>query len=199
MVVSNLHVRDAERGRSLLDYWPLISLVVVSALAAFAIAAGSGKVTMTSVMHAYMGVFLVFFALLKIFDLEGFMNGFAMYDLIAKRNSTWGYVYPFIELALGLAYLAFLWPTATYIATIIVFTFGAVGVVLALRRGLDIACPCMGNVLSVPLSTVTRCADGCDGDNASDEDLTRAWKACKKHGSELPRLPLRLGHLPDAD
>jgi hypothetical protein len=113
MAVSNLHVRDAQRGRSLSDYWPLISLVVVSALAAFAIAAGSGQVTMTSVMHAYMGVFLVFFALLKIFDLEGFMNGFAMYDLIAKRNSTWGYLYPFVELALGLAYLAFLWPTAT--------------------------------------------------------------------------------------
>ena len=90
MAVSNLHVRNAERGRSLSDYWPLISLVVVSALAAFAIAAGSGKVTMTSVMDAYMDVFLVFFALLKIFDLEGFMNGFAMYDLIAKRNSTWG-------------------------------------------------------------------------------------------------------------
>jgi hypothetical protein len=59
-------VRDAQRGPSLSDYWPLISLVVVSALAAFAIAAGSGQVTMTSVMHAYMGVFLVFFALLKI-------------------------------------------------------------------------------------------------------------------------------------
>jgi hypothetical protein len=65
----------------------------------------------------------------------------------------------FIELGLGLSYLAFLWPTATYVATILVFTFGAVGVVLALRRGLDIACPCMGNVLSVPLSTVTLTED----------------------------------------
>jgi hypothetical protein len=64
------------------------------------------------------------------------------------------------ELGLGLTYLACLWPTATYIATIVVFTFGAVGVVLALRRGLDIACPCMGNVLSVPLSTVTLTEDG---------------------------------------
>ena len=27
MAVPNLHVRDAERGRSLSDYWPLISLV----------------------------------------------------------------------------------------------------------------------------------------------------------------------------
>ena len=55
---------------------------------------------MTSVMHAYMGVFLV--SSPYCFDLEGFINGFAMYDLIAKRNSTWGYVYPFIELALVL-------------------------------------------------------------------------------------------------
>ena len=114
---------------------------------------------MTSVMHAYGGVFLVFFALLKIFNLKGFMNGFAMYDLIAMRNSAWGYLYPFIELALGLAYLAFFWPTATYVATIVVFTFGAIGVVLALRRGLDIACPCMGSVLTVPLSTVTLTED----------------------------------------
>lgn len=91
-------------------------------------------------------MFLVFFALLKIFNLQWFMNGFAMYDLIAMCNSAWGYLYPFIELALGLAYLAFLWPTATYIATMVVFTFGAIGVVLALRRGLDIACPCMGSV-----------------------------------------------------
>jgi hypothetical protein len=66
---------------------------------------------------------------------------------------------PSITVALGLAYLAFLWPTATYTATIIMFTFGVVGVVLALHRGLNIACPCMGNVLSVPLSTVTLTED----------------------------------------
>ena len=80
--------------------------------AALAIVAGSGQTTMRSFMHAYMGVFLIFFAVLKIFDLEGFKDGFAMYDLIAMLNSTWGYVYPFIELALGLGYLAFLWPPA---------------------------------------------------------------------------------------
>ena len=43
MAVWDGHVRDAERGRALSDYWPLISLVVVSALAAFAIAAGSER------------------------------------------------------------------------------------------------------------------------------------------------------------
>ena len=160
MPQAGVHVRQADRGRSLTDYWPLGSLIVVAALAALAIAAGSGQTTMRGFMHAYMGVFLIFFALLKVFDLEGFKDGFAMYDLIAIRNSAWGYVYPFIELALGLAYLAFLWPRSVYVATIIVFGFGAIGVILALRKGLDIACPCMGNVLAVPLSTVTLTEDG---------------------------------------
>ena len=38
-------------------------------------------------------------------------------------------------------------------------SIGAVGVVRALKRGLDINCPCMGSVLDVPLSTVTLTED----------------------------------------
>jgi hypothetical protein len=37
--------------------------------------------------------------------------------------------------------------------------FGALGVVSALRRGLDIECACMGTVLHVPLSTVALVED----------------------------------------
>jgi uncharacterized membrane protein YqgA involved in biofilm formation len=50
-------------------------------------------------------------------------------------------------------------PTATYLATIALFLFGAIGVIKAVREGLDIDCPCMGSVLSVPLSTVTLTED----------------------------------------
>lgn len=161
MAHAGVHVRQASRGKALADYWPLFALVIVSALAAFAISArtGIGNLTMTAFMHAYMGMFLTIFATLKLFDLRGFMDGFAMYDLAAKVDSRWGYVYPFVELALGLAYFAYIAPRATYIATIVVFAFGALGVVLALRKGLDIACPCMGNILKVPLSTVTLTED----------------------------------------
>ena len=63
-------------------------------------------------------------------------------------------IQPFIELALGLAYLAFWRPTFVYLATVIVLGFGALGVINALRRGLDVNCACMGNTLKVPLSTV---------------------------------------------
>ncbi|WP_205470509.1 MauE/DoxX family redox-associated membrane protein [Breoghania sp. L-A4] len=155
----SIHVREEGRGTALSDYWPLISLVGVAGLAAFAIGAGFGDLAMRPVMHAYMGMFLIIFALLKLFDLEGFKDGFHMYDLLAKKAEPYGYVYPFIELALGLAFLAFFMPTATYIITIAVFAFGAAGVFKALQEGVDIECPCMGNILSVPLSTVTLTED----------------------------------------
>lgn len=159
MSTNEIYVRHDGRGTSIGEYWPLFALTLGSALAGLAVASGFGALTMTHFMHAFMGVFLLIFALLKIFNLKGFKRGFVMYDLLAKRVRSYAFVYPFIELALGLAYLAFFMPAVTYVATIVVFTFGAAGVVMALRDGLDIDCPCMGSILSVPLSTVTLTED----------------------------------------
>jgi hypothetical protein len=106
-----------------------------------------------------MGFFLCQFALFKLINLSGFADGFQMYDLAAKKFRGYAYLYPFIELGLGLAYLSFSRPIATYLITIIVMGVGAVGVIGALRRGLDIRCACMGTALNVPLSTVTLSED----------------------------------------
>ncbi|MEM7699829.1 MAG: MauE/DoxX family redox-associated membrane protein, partial [Verrucomicrobiota bacterium] len=105
-------------------------------------------------MHDWMGLFLVVFAMLKLFDLPGFVRGFARYDLLAGKVRGYGFVYPFIELVLGLAFLAHWNPVVVYAATIIVFGFGAVGVFVALSRGLDANCACLGTSLNVPLSSV---------------------------------------------
>ena len=156
---SEIYVRQEGRGSSLSDYLPLFSLTAISALAGLAISSGGGEITMITFMHGFMGVFLVIFALLKIFNLKGFRRGFTMYDLLARRVRNYALVYPFIELGLGLSYLAYFQPVVTYWITIGVFAFGTLGVISALRRGLDIDCPCMGSILSVPLSTVTLTED----------------------------------------
>jgi hypothetical protein len=106
-----------------------------------------------------MGLFLCCFAMFKIFDLPGFADGFEMYDVVAKRTRAYAYLYPFIELALGLSYLAFFAPIATYLATLAVMGVSSAGVIRALQDDLDIHCPCMGSVLRVPLSTVTLSED----------------------------------------
>ena len=110
-------------------------------------------------MHNFMGLFLVVFAMLKLFDVKGFANGFALYDLLAHQRREWGYIYPFLELGLGLAFLARWEPMWVYAITAGLLAFGALGVLNALRRGLDVECACMGTVLHVPLSTVALVED----------------------------------------
>lgn len=110
-------------------------------------------------MHDFMGLFLVVFAMFKLFDVSAFADGFQMYDLLAKPCRPYALLYPWIELGLGLGYLARTPLPAVYAATILVLGFGAIGVIRALRRGLDVDCACMGSVLRVPLSTIALTED----------------------------------------
>ena len=140
--------------RSFRDYLPLIVIVLLTLLAAAANVASVGGWDGRLFMRQFMGLFLVVFAMFKLFDLSGFAEGFQMYDLIAKRARAYALTYPFIELAFGLAYLANVMPVATSMLLLIVMMIGATGVLWALKKGLDVACACLGTVLKVPLSTV---------------------------------------------
>jgi small basic protein len=142
------------------SYLPLLTLLAVSVLVAWVLWRSYGpEANPARAMHAFMGFFLVVFALLKLFDLRGFADGFQMYDLLAKHFRPYALLYPFLELALGLAYLAFWQPVTVYLATIVLLGFGALGVISALRKNLDVHCACMGTALKVPLSTVALVED----------------------------------------
>jgi hypothetical protein len=151
----NAKRRELGRGSQWQDYIPLIVIVALMLLAACAkqISYAAGWSWMNW-MHDFMGFFLVVFSMFKLFDLEGFADGFQMYDLLAKPVRAYAYLYPFIELALGLSYLAHWQPKLIYLITVIVMTLGALGVIRAMTKRLDIECACLGTVLSVPLSTV---------------------------------------------
>jgi hypothetical protein len=97
--------------------------------------------------------------MLKLFHPRDFAKGFQIYDLVAKKFSAYAYLYPFIELGLGLSYLSFAYPQITYLLTVLIMAIGAIGVIRALRKGLNVRCACMGTILDVPLSTVTLSED----------------------------------------
>lgn len=147
-------VRKDQRSRHLSDYLPLIVIIALAALAAAAQMNAHAPAGVHGWMTNFMGFFLVIFSMFKFFDLEGFADGFQMYDLAAKRVRAYAYVYPFLELGLGLGYLSGIYPAVIYSGTIVLMSFGAVGVLIALKKGLDVNCACMGSVLKVPLSTV---------------------------------------------
>ena len=138
-------------------YWPLFALILVALLAASALS--YSRPSFAAWVHYFMGFFFCQFAMLKLFQPSGFVEGFQKYDLIAKYVQAYAYVYPLIELGLGLAYLSFINPFLVYIVTVLVMGIGAIGVIRALKAGLDVRCACMGTVLDVPLSTVTLTED----------------------------------------
>ncbi len=106
-------------------------------------------------MADFMGAFFVVFAFFKLLNLRAFAKAYAGYDLLAKRWLGWGFVYPFVELALGLAYLLRFEPTLVAWATILLLGFSAVGVIAAVLQRRAIACACLGTVFQLPMSTVT--------------------------------------------
>lgn len=141
------------------NYIPLLVIVAFTFLASVAKQIDYGTWNGIRWMHDFTGFFLVVFAMFKFFDLSGFADGFQMYDLLAQPFRPYAQVYPFIELGLGLGYLAEWHLTTIYIATIVVFGWGSLGVIRSLTKGMNIKCACLGTVLKVPLSTVALVED----------------------------------------
>ena len=59
----------------------------------------------TNAMLDFMGLFYIIFSFFKILDIKGFSTSFKMYDPLAKKITIYGYIYPFIEILLGLMFL----------------------------------------------------------------------------------------------
>ncbi len=138
-------------------YWPLIALVLISLLASVALSFGTFGIggILAHMMPFFMGFFMCTFGMLKIFNINKFANNFAKYDLLAAKFKTYGYLYPFIELGLGLSFFALANPIITCSITAAIALFGTLGIFNAARKGLNIECPCMGQILKAPVSYVT--------------------------------------------
>ena len=116
---------------------------------------GMAGVTTADTMRYFMAGFFLVFSFFKLLDIGAFANAYSAYDLLASRWHGWGKLYPFVELALGIAYLVQFNPLLTHWITIIVMGFSAIGVILAVASKTQIQCACLGTVFKLPMSTVT--------------------------------------------
>jgi hypothetical protein len=111
-------------------------------------------------MGNFMGAFFLAFSFFKLLDLRGFADAYRGYDVVARRLPAYGYVYPFIELLLGAAYVTGFQPFATNLVTLVVMAVSSVGVIRSLLDKRAIRCACLGTVFNLPMSTVTLVEDG---------------------------------------
>jgi hypothetical protein len=78
-----------------------------------------------------------------------------MYDIVADKWKFWGYLYPFVELMLGILYLINIVPFYVNLTTVIVLGVSSVGVIKSNLKKEQIKCACLGDVFQLPMSTVT--------------------------------------------
>lgn len=106
-------------------------------------------------MSWFMAGFFIVFSFFKLLNLNGFAEGYRTYDVVAKAMPAYGFIYPFIELALGIAFLTGFNPFVTNIVTLIVMGVSTIGVVQSLMKKTTFQCACLGTIIKLPLSKVT--------------------------------------------
>ena len=106
-------------------------------------------------MLDFMGLFYIVFSFFKMLDLKGFPESFKMYDPLAKRLPIYGWIYPFIETALGLMFLMRYEVGLALVVTLVVLGITTIGVTKTLMDKKSIRCACLGTALKLPMTEAT--------------------------------------------
>ena len=149
-------------GKDDTTYTPIVAIFASTALMAAAIVLNLYPgFPVPTFLKWFFAASMVVLAIQKLQDVEGFVNGFLGYDLLARRRVPYGYAYPFLELYAGVGMMALIGrasPLVWLVAPVALFigTVGAVSVVKAVyveRR--ELKCACVGGDSNVPLGAIS--------------------------------------------
>lgn len=149
-------------GKGDTTYAPVIAIFASTALMALAIVLNlyEGFAVLTWVKF-FFATSMVALAIQKLQDVEGFVNGFLGYDLLARKYVPYGYAYPFLELYTGVGMMALIGTSSLLVwlvapVGLIIGTVGAVSVIKAVyidKR--ELTCACVGGDSNVPLGFIS--------------------------------------------
>lgn len=146
---------NAEEVSKLKTYKPLIIVFLYILLGVIMLQINSGSFNWMEAMNNFMGGFFLIFSFFKMLDLKNFAFSYSSYDVIAKKWFGYGYLYPFIELSLGILFILKAFPLFTNTVTFIVMTISSIGVIQSIMQKRKIQCACLGTVFNLPMSTIT--------------------------------------------
>jgi len=136
-------------------YKPVLLIGAYITGVTFLTGAVNGSFNWHAWMQNFMAAFFLAFSFFKLLNLKGFAESYSSYDIIAKKWPGWGYLYAFIELGLGIAYLVNFNPMVTNAVTFVVMTISIIGVLQSVLNKKKIRCACLGAVFNLPMSTIT--------------------------------------------
>ncbi len=106
-------------------------------------------------MRHFMAGFFLVFSFFKMLDVPAFAMSYSSYDVVARRWLGWGYVYPFVELGLGVLFLLNFNPLIANAVAFVVMGVSLAGVVQSLLKKRRFQCACLGAVFKLPMSNIT--------------------------------------------
>jgi copper chaperone CopZ len=106
-------------------------------------------------MSQFMAGFFLVFSFFKLLDIGAFAMSYSSYDILAKRWTGYGYLYPFIELGLGLSFLVPAFHFWSNAITLVVMSISIIGVLQSVLNKRKIQCACLGAVFKLPMSSIT--------------------------------------------
>jgi hypothetical protein len=137
------------------SFVPLI--LIFSAIIAFVIIKGlvTSDFSNRALMLDFMAGFFLVFGGFKTIKLSAFAEAYGMYDIIAKRSRVYAHIYPFIEIALGLAFLFRFEVVIVAWITLILMSINSIGAYIGIRDKKVLMCACLGTVFKLPMSFVS--------------------------------------------
>lgn len=150
------HNETAEQAKSWFEtYKPILLIFIYIATITLLIQLKNQSFNLMEAMQYFMAGFFLVFSFFKMLNLKGFAESYVMYDVLAKKIPIWAYLYAFVELSLGIAYLINFNPIVTNAITFIVMSISIIGVLQSVLNKKKIQCACLGAVFNLPMSTVT--------------------------------------------
>ena len=150
------HNEAVEQARSWFDtYKPILLIFGYITGATLLVQFGNQRFDVMQWMSHFMAGFFLVFSFFKLLNLRGFAESYVMYDVLAKQIPVWAYIYVFVELGLGIAFLVNYNPLLTNSMAFIVMSISIVGVLQSVLNKQKIQCACLGAVFNLPMSTVT--------------------------------------------
>ena len=137
------------------SYYPLLLILLFLLGGTALLEVGAGAFDPMRAMRHFMAGFFLVFGFFKLLNVPAFADAYRGYDVVAKAWPGWGYVYPFVEVLLGAAYLSNVWPVAVNVVTLVVMGVSTVGVVQSVLNKRKIRCACLGTVFNLPMSFIT--------------------------------------------
>ena len=110
-------------------------------------------------LRYFMANYFLTFAAFKLMNLKAFALAYTNYDLIAEKLPKYAYIYPFLELSLGIWHYLNSYAKVLHVATFSLMSVSGLGVWRALRKGRKIQCACLGTFFKLPMTVISLLED----------------------------------------